>query len=123
MKKVLMAVVMLSVVGSAGVVLACSSCGCQGAKAHDDADAQHVHSDAVAPLAAATEATAPVNAGNKVCPIMGMPVSEDSPDKVEYQGKLYNLCCAGCKDAFLKDPEAALKKLAEAEEASAEAKK
>ena len=117
MKKVLMAVVMFSVVGSAGVVLACSSCGCQGAKAHDHADADHVSAATVA------QAAAPVNAGNKVCPIMGEPVSEDSPDKVEYQGKLYNLCCAGCKDAFLKDPEAALKKLAEVEEASDEAKK
>jgi YHS domain-containing protein len=59
-----------------------------------------------------------VNAGNVICPIMGTAVTVDSPNKVEYQGKVYNLCCDGCKDMFLKDPEAALKKLAELEAAA-----
>lgn len=57
----------------------------------------------------------PVNAGNKICPIMGAPVNLDNSVKVEYKGKIYNLCCMGCKGAFLQDPEAALKKLAEIE--------
>ncbi|MCB9757452.1 MAG: TRASH domain-containing protein [Candidatus Omnitrophica bacterium] len=30
---------------------------------------------------------------------------------VEYKGKVYNLCCEMCKKDFLKDPEAAIKKL------------
>jgi len=69
---------------------------------------------AVQAPAAAVEAKA-VNAGNTICPVMGGPVSVDSTYNVEYKGKVYNLCCGGCKETFLKDPEAALKKLAELE--------
>lgn len=61
-----------------------------------------------------------VDAGNKLCPISGEPVSEGS--FVEYQGKRYGLCCPGCAKEFLKDPEKYLAVLAEKEKAFSEKK-
>jgi YHS domain-containing protein len=105
-----MVLIIVLVSGFAALALACQNCGCQLAKAGGPAD-EHAASQAAD--------AAPVNAGNTICPIMGLAVSVDSPDKVEYNGKIYNLCCPGCKAAFLKDPQAALKKLAAAEPAAA----
>ncbi len=60
-----------------------------------------------------------VNVGNKYCPISGEEIGkgdmEGQTATVEYKGKIYNLCCPMCKDAFLKDPEAAIKKMQEQE--------
>ncbi|MCB9772336.1 MAG: TRASH domain-containing protein [Candidatus Omnitrophica bacterium] len=39
----------------------------------------------------------------------------DEAATVEYKGKTYNLCCAMCKKDFLKNPEAAIKKMEEQE--------
>jgi YHS domain-containing protein len=44
-----------------------------------------------------------------VCPMMGSPVSKDSPI-VEYAGKSYGFCCGGCDVSFSSDPKAAIKK-------------
>ncbi|MBF0330518.1 MAG: TRASH domain-containing protein [Candidatus Omnitrophica bacterium] len=44
---------------------------------------------------------------------MNNPVTEATAVKVEYKGKVYNVCCNNCKAAFLKDPEAAIKKFVE----------
>ncbi len=63
--------------------------------------------------AVAEPAAAAVNVGNKVCPFMNNPVTEATAVKVEYKGKVYNVCCNNCKAAFLKDPEAAIKKFVE----------
>ena len=41
---------------------------------------------------------------NKVCPVKGNPVEEDSPT-VEYNGKVYGFCCPGCDTKFAKNPE------------------
>ena len=49
--------------------------------------------------------------GNKICPITGEKIIAGKESKVEYNGKIYTLCCAMCKKDFLKDPEAAIKKL------------
>jgi len=49
---------------------------------------------------------------NKVCPVKGNPVEEDSPT-VEYNGKLYGFCCPGCDTKFAKNPEKYLKNLSE----------
>ena len=56
-----------------------------------------------------TAQTAVVNAGNKLCPISGDPVSGTS--FVEYQGKRYGLCCPGCDKMFLADPAKYLAKM------------
>jgi YHS domain-containing protein len=49
-----------------------------------------------------TAQTAVVDAGNKICPVMGGPVN--GKDFVVYEGKRYGLCCPGCEKAFLADP-------------------
>ena len=49
--------------------------------------------------------------GNKICPISGEKIIEGKESKVEYKGKIYNLCCSMCEKDFKKDPEAAIKKL------------
>lgn len=41
---------------------------------------------------------------NKVCPVKGNQVDEESPT-VEYNGKVYGFCCPGCDSKFKKDPE------------------
>lgn len=60
-----------------------------------------------------------VNVGNKFCPISGEKIGTGDmagqAATVEYEGKIYNLCCPMCKAAFLKDPQAAIKKMEEQE--------
>ena len=60
-----------------------------------------------------TETAQPVQAGNAICPVEGGPVS--GSDFVEYQGKLYGLCCPMCKASFLADPESYIAKLKDLE--------
>jgi len=51
-------------------------------------------------------ALAQTEVGNKVCPISGEEIGGmGKVVQVEYNGKLYNLCCAMCKKNFLADPE------------------
>ncbi|HOW88510.1 MAG TPA: YHS domain-containing protein [Candidatus Omnitrophota bacterium] len=54
-------------------------------------------------LAAEKSETGITDVGNKICPVMGGPVS--GKDFVVYQGKRYGLCCPACKAAFLAHPE------------------
>ena len=51
--------------------------------------------------------TAPVEVGNKFCPISHEEVGKNGmqPYKVTYNGKVYNLCCGMCLKDFNKDPE------------------
>lgn len=50
--------------------------------------------------------TGPVEVGNKICPVSGEKVGQMGETvKVEYNGKIYNLCCDMCKKDFLKNPE------------------
>ncbi len=66
-----------------------------------------------APSAQAAPA-AMVEVGNKICPISGEKIGGmGKAEKIEYKGKVYNLCCPMCKKDFLKDPEAAIKKIEE----------
>jgi len=44
-----------------------------------------------------------VDAGNKICPVMGEKVS--GKDFYEYNGKRYGLCCPMCPATFAGDPE------------------
>ena len=47
-----------------------------------------------------------VKVGNKICPVSGEKVGEmGDVVQVEYNGKLYNLCCKMCKKDFMKNPE------------------
>jgi YHS domain-containing protein len=49
---------------------------------------------------------------NKVCPVKGNPIEEDSPI-VEYNGKVYGFCCPGCDTKFARNPEKYSKNLSE----------
>ncbi|WP_069806778.1 YHS domain-containing protein [Vulcanisaeta thermophila] len=41
----------------------------------------------------------------KVDPVCGMEVSEDTPYKTLYRGKIYYFCSRMCKEEFERDPE------------------
>lgn len=63
----------------------------------------------VAPMTEATPmieapVAAAVNVGNTVCPVTDAKIEKPGENTVEYQGKIYNLCCPMCKDTFLADP-------------------
>lgn len=49
------------------------------------------------------EKTAVIDAGNKVCPVMGGEVN--GKDFYVYKGKQYGLCCPMCVATFASDPE------------------
>jgi len=70
-------------------------------------------------VAAKSFAEEVVKVGNKICPISGEAIGEGGmagqQETVEYKGKAYNICCSMCKKDFLKDPEAAIKKMEEKE--------
>jgi YHS domain-containing protein len=46
-----------------------------------------------------------VDAGNKICPVLGEPIDEATKATYEYEGKVYNFCCTGCIEAFKKEPQ------------------
>ncbi len=44
--------------------------------------------------------------GNKICPIEGSKIgSMGEGAKFKYEGRIYNLCCAGCIQPFERNPE------------------
>lgn len=64
-----------------------------------------VHADAQVAPAATTQAAAPVEVGNKICPVSGDKIGAMGDTvKREYNGKVYNLCCSMCPKDFDKDP-------------------
>jgi YHS domain-containing protein len=47
-----------------------------------------------------------MNIGNTICPVSGESVETmGKPYHVEYNGKVYNLCCKACAETFKKNPE------------------
>jgi len=56
---------------------------------------------------------AAVDAGNKICPVMGGKTNEKYKATYEYEGKIYNFCCAGCIEEFKKHPQEYIKKVDE----------
>lgn len=51
------------------------------------------------------EGKAPVNVGNTSCPVLGTKVTPGSTQTVEYNGKIYNVCCSMCVSEFKNNPE------------------
>jgi YHS domain-containing protein len=47
--------------------------------------------------------------GNKICPVTGEKIDENSKVTYEYKGKIYNLCCSGCIEEFRNNPEKYIK--------------
>ena len=103
----IIAVVILSGVTFAGVGFANE----EAAPALNEEMAPVVNQDKVQEL---------VMVDNKICPITGEKIITGKEAKVEYNGKVYNLCCAMCEKDFKKDPEAAIKKLEAGMKASPE---
>ena len=91
-------------------VVFAGSCGCCG---QDSCQQQELSCGAVsydgktvaAPVAKAVEV------GNKICPVMGVPIAEETKVTFEHEGKIYNFCCSGCLVAFKNDPATYIKKI------------
>ena len=56
-------------------------------------------------LVVAISFAASVKVNNTICPVTGSPVDMKNPVTVEYNGKIYNLCCSMCPATFNADPE------------------
>ena len=54
-----------------------------------------------------------VDVGNKICPVSGEKIEEKLKANYEYEGKIYNFCCAACIEEFKKDPQKYIKKVEE----------
>ena len=55
---------------------------------------------------AVSDQAAAVEAGNKICPVSGEKVGQMGDIvQIEHKGKIYNLCCAMCKNDFDKNPD------------------
>ena len=61
----------------------------------------------------AVEAAKAEDVGNKICPVGGEKIEEAIKATYEYEGKVYNFCCAMCIDDFKKDPQKYIKKIEE----------
>ncbi len=60
--------------------------------------------DTAAPVAATeTAVAAPVAVNNTVCPVCGSVITKAGENTVEVSGKVYETCCAACKEEFGKD--------------------
>lgn len=46
-----------------------------------------------------------IDVDNKICPVHGREIEEDTKVTYEHEGKIYNFCCAMCVDGFEKDPQ------------------
>ncbi len=46
-----------------------------------------------------------IDAGNTICPVMGVPITKETAVRFEYKGVIYNFCCTHCIGEFKKDPE------------------
>ena len=63
---------------------------------------------------AASQASTPIEAGNKFCPVSGEKVGGmGEVVKYEHEGKIYNFCCPMCLKDFKKDPQKYIKILEE----------
>lgn len=71
--------------------------------------AQHDHPQDQVKTEGAGASIEAVNVGNKICPVSGEKINEQFKAVYEYQGKVYNFCCAGCIGKFKEDPEKYIK--------------
>lgn len=88
MKTIYLIILGLAVFSSAAFAMSCG------------ADMSHEGHD----KAPQTESSA-VDAGNKICPVTGEEIDEAAKATHEYEGKIYNFCCAMCIDEFKKEPQ------------------
>lgn len=86
--------------------------------AKDSGDGRHKHQlaqadtkDSQEPTPDAVTQATPV--ANTICPVSGEKIDEKNKVTYEYEGKIYNFCCANCIEEFKKDPEKYIKKIEE----------
>ncbi len=76
--------------------------------------AQHDHLEhGTEPVVGDAVSKEAVNVGNKICPVSGDKIIEETKSTFEYKSKVYNLCCPVCIDEFKKDPDKYIKKVNE----------
>ncbi|MCX5677734.1 MAG: TRASH domain-containing protein [Candidatus Omnitrophica bacterium] len=75
----------LLVIAVTGIFMMSLVCGCAYAQAKED--------------------KSPVNVGNTVCPVLGTKITPGTTPTVEYNGKIYNVCCPMCIGEFKNNPE------------------
>ena len=97
MKNIYLVIFLLAVLGLAICNLVFAGCGGSGMP-----DGYGQMPECNQPAAASSAA---VNTGNKICPVLGEPIDEASKATYEYEGKIYNFCCAMCIDTFKKEPQ------------------
>ncbi len=68
---------------------------------------------AAAEISTVEQSLKAINAGNKICPVSGEKINEETKAAYEYQGKIYNFCCPACIEDFKKDPKKYIKKVEE----------
>ncbi len=125
MKKViclsLIGVAVLWITNSASAMMMCGSGQHsehqQVAKA-EPSEHQHTEAEAAGQPASAEA----VDIENKICPVSSEKIDEETKSTYEYEGKIYNFCCAMCIDEFKKDPEKYIKKVNEEIKKESEAK-
>lgn len=52
-----------------------------------------------------------VKVNNEICPVSGDKVNMKNPVMVEYNDKIYNLCCPACIEPFKSNPEKYISKM------------
>lgn len=90
-------------------------------KHQEKAQAHSEHEQGAAETNKETFSEEGVNMGNKICPVSGEEIDEELKATYEYEGKVYNFCCASCIDEFKKDPDKYIKKVDEELKSESEA--
>ncbi len=92
---VILGLAVFTLVGS-GLVFAMSCHGMSGSEAGHSHTAQDTNPAVKSEI---------IDVGNKICPVTGEEIDEAAKATYEYEGKIYNFCCAGCIDEFKKEPQ------------------
>lgn len=114
---ILIAVVFMLGASKFSFAMMCHESSSHGQAAQASAEYKHAESD-TAVQATSEEA---VNVGNKICPVSGEKIDEKMKATYEYEGKVYNFCCASCVEEFKKDPDKYIKKVDEELKSESEA--
>lgn len=111
-KILLIAVAGLFVFGMSRLSFALMGGDHSGSQQMAQAHTEHGHGTAEAVKEAGFSEQA-VNVGNRICPVSGERVGQGGMESAtyEYEGKIYNFCCASCIDGFRKDPGKYIKKV------------
>jgi YHS domain-containing protein len=104
-KKVLFLISMVFIIGISRISFAMV---CNDSAAHSEhlqvAQASGMDHDHEMATKADSSPSESVNVGNKICPVSGEVIGEETKATYEYNGKVYNFCCEGCIGKFKANP-------------------